>query len=359
MVKTSVDLIASGTSQHSKKKRDETLLHYLQRLSHLHLESKHLTHIDCDLSVCPQLSVLYLYDNQLTTFPNLSKNLNLTHLYLQDNLIRNIPDLSSLSQLMKLYLSENCITVVEGLKQLTELRELYVDKQKLPPGEKLLLDPRSIRAIGASLQVLNISSNRLTSLTELQALHQLTRLYASDNRLTKLNDIAAALCNMKRLVTLELQHNPVCNVKRYRDKVIVMVKTLETLDDKAISDTSKTFLQNWSANRKALKLKRCAQTVIEFHKDIKQETLQLIGDGNNEVLPKISGYIMPGLPVRKHFSQTVKNSVRPAHNSNNSGLPGQPLLNQHIYDVPPPVCAREEIRFPSLADTDTSNADSL
>uniref|UniRef100_A0A0L8GZE5 Uncharacterized protein n=1 Tax=Octopus bimaculoides TaxID=37653 RepID=A0A0L8GZE5_OCTBM len=151
MVKPKVNLIASGTSKYSQKKRDESVYHYLKRLSHLHLEGKNLTEIDCDFSMCPHLSVLYLYDNHLTAIPDLSKNRNLSHLYLQDNQIRHIPDLSNLTQLTKLYLSNNCIAVIEGLKNLPQLNELYMDRQQLPPGEKLLLDPRSIRAIAKTL----------------------------------------------------------------------------------------------------------------------------------------------------------------------------------------------------------------
>lgn len=63
------------------------------------------------------------------------------------------------------YLGGNCITVVEGLEKLDKLQELHVENQALPPGEKLLFDPRSLKAISVSiyciiliiLQVLTIS----------------------------------------------------------------------------------------------------------------------------------------------------------------------------------------------------------
>lgn len=55
-----------------------------------------------DLGLCRNLTVLYLYDNQLTTMPLLTQNQNLTHLYLQNNNISRIENLSTLRRLTKL-----------------------------------------------------------------------------------------------------------------------------------------------------------------------------------------------------------------------------------------------------------------
>lgn len=45
------------------------------------------------------------------------------------------------------YLNGNAITVVEGLEALKNLTELHVAQQRLPEGEKLLFDPRTIQAL--------------------------------------------------------------------------------------------------------------------------------------------------------------------------------------------------------------------
>lgn len=37
-----MDLIARGTSGYTKKKRDESMQHYLKRLTHLYLEDRHI-----------------------------------------------------------------------------------------------------------------------------------------------------------------------------------------------------------------------------------------------------------------------------------------------------------------------------
>ena len=55
-----------------------------------------------NLSLCRNLTVLYLYDNKLNKTMNLGTAQNLTHLYLQNNNIRKIEGLKHLQRLTKL-----------------------------------------------------------------------------------------------------------------------------------------------------------------------------------------------------------------------------------------------------------------
>lgn len=120
------ELLAKCTG-HAKRKRDEDLEHFLRRITHLYCAEKGIERIvsetfTCwlcntlmttwltslcailqeDLSVCRNLSVLYLYDNFIYTLENLSPCQMLTHLYLQNNNISHISNLSSLHKLSKL-----------------------------------------------------------------------------------------------------------------------------------------------------------------------------------------------------------------------------------------------------------------
>jgi len=52
--------------------------------------------------------------------------------------------------------------VVEGLQGLFNLRELHVEYQKLPPGEKLLFDPRTLTAIGVKIECLALFARTLS-----------------------------------------------------------------------------------------------------------------------------------------------------------------------------------------------------
>lgn len=53
------------------------------------------------------------------------------------------------------FLGGNCITLVEGLEQLRELKELHIGGQRLPPGEKLLFDPRTVHSLSVRSSRLN------------------------------------------------------------------------------------------------------------------------------------------------------------------------------------------------------------
>lgn len=56
-----------------------------------------------DISVCRNLAVLYLYDNQLTQIRNLDFASSLTHLFLQNNNITQMENLFNLQKLSKLW----------------------------------------------------------------------------------------------------------------------------------------------------------------------------------------------------------------------------------------------------------------
>ena len=165
----------------------------------IHVNLFYLYFFQDHLSLCKNLSVLYLYDNSIKKIENLGFAVNLTHVYLQKNNITKIEGLQNLRRLTKLwvqlfrnvvmfihnwtdyqnwlvyldvmhfysekyfinymffsfcrYLGHNQITVVEGLENLENLSELHVESQQLPVGEKLLFDPRSLKAI--SVNILN------------------------------------------------------------------------------------------------------------------------------------------------------------------------------------------------------------
>ncbi|XP_045159125.1 protein phosphatase 1 regulatory subunit 42-like isoform X13 [Mercenaria mercenaria] len=307
MVKLTIDLIARGTSGYTKKKRDETMHQYLKRLTHLYLENKGIDEVGDDMSLCRNLSVLYLYDNQLTHIPSLHQNQHLTMIYLQNNNISRIEGLAHLIRLTKLYLGGNAITVIEGLEKLDRLQELHVENQALPPGEKLLFDPRSIRAISGSLKVLNVSGNNLDSIKDLECLNQLSHFLAIDNQLNDMKELAHVLGQWYYLNRLDLMGNPLCHKAKYRDRVIVMAKQLDTLDGKQISETAKQFLKNWHANKETQRQKRA---------DLIRRGTSFIDDyavGESGDLPPvrepgrmgtIPGYMMPGLP-RKQFDELL------------------------------------------------------
>ncbi|XP_062836385.1 protein phosphatase 1 regulatory subunit 42 isoform X3 [Anolis carolinensis] len=227
MVRLTLELIVKSLNQ--KNRRDESLAQHLRKITHLKLANKNIDIID-DLSLCKNINVLYLYDNQIKEIHNLDFASNLRHLYLQNNCITRIENIASLSKLEKLYLGGNYITVVEGLENLEELRELHVESQQLPLGEKLLFDPRSLHSLAKSLSVLNISNNNIDEMSDLAILENIFHLIAVDNQIQHIKDLELVLGVWTKLSKLELSGNPVCHKPKYRDRVILQSKSLDDND---------------------------------------------------------------------------------------------------------------------------------
>ncbi|XP_070784573.1 protein phosphatase 1 regulatory subunit 42 [Enoplosus armatus] len=253
MVCLTIDLIAKSRN-HFKKKRGLSFPEYLKTLTHLHFSSKSIGDIG-DLSMCRNLTVLYLYDNQITHICNLSFASNLTHLYMQNNNITHIDNLYNLQKLSKLYLGGNRIAVVEGLEMLSELKELHLENQRLAPGEKLLLDPRTLLSLAESLCVLNINNNNIDDIRDLTALKELQHLSAAGNKLHNMEELEDVFSYWPQLLQMDLSGNPVCKKTKYRDRLITVCKSLEVLDGREINELTRQFLINWKASKEAKKKK--------------------------------------------------------------------------------------------------------
>uniref|UniRef100_A0A671RC99 Protein phosphatase 1, regulatory subunit 42 n=1 Tax=Sinocyclocheilus anshuiensis TaxID=1608454 RepID=A0A671RC99_9TELE len=285
MVRLTVHLIAKS-SNYSKTCRSESLQQYLKKLTHLSFSNKSIEEID-DLSRCRNLTVLYLYDNQISQICNLGFASNLTHLYMQNNNIFCIENLSSLDKLSRLFLGGNSITVVEGLDELKSLKELHVEGQKLPRGEKLVFDPRSISSLSETLCILNISKNNIDEIWDLAPLRKLTHLYATDNQLQDIHELETVFSQWSQLRLLDLNRNPVCHKPKYREIL------------------SRQFLINWKASKDAKKK-------LDDGKDIKEQIANPLttdfrvgpqhpfAHERSSSLSKPSEYGKPGVTFRLH-----------------------------------------------------------
>ncbi|XP_063113478.1 protein phosphatase 1 regulatory subunit 42 isoform X1 [Cavia porcellus] len=275
MVRLTVDLIVKNSNL--KPRKEETTAQCLKKITHINFSDKNIDAIS-DLSLCKNLSVLYLYDNRISQVTNLNYATNLTHLYLQNNCIPCIESLRSLKKLEKLYLGGNYIAVIEGLEGLEELRELHVESQRLPLGEKLLFDPRTLRSLAVrshlnilkrnimlnnlqrnkkkSLSILNISNNNIDDIRDLEILENLNHLIAVDNQLLHVKDLEFLLNKLTKLRKMDLSGNPVCLKPKYRDRLILVSKSLEYLDGKEIKSVERQFLINWKASKDARKVSK-------------------------------------------------------------------------------------------------------
>ena len=89
------------TGPGQKRRPDETIHHYLNRLTHIYYQDKGINEVEIN-QICKALTVIYLYDNSLTKIDNYEFAPNLTHLYLQNNRIKRLTNLTNLISLEKL-----------------------------------------------------------------------------------------------------------------------------------------------------------------------------------------------------------------------------------------------------------------
>ncbi|KAJ4428151.1 hypothetical protein ANN_24166 [Periplaneta americana] len=198
----------------------------LRKLTHLHLKDNFIDSIG-NITECKNLTVIYLQNNCLTKIENLEHASNLTHLYLQRNNIKKIENLNGLTKLKKLYIGQNCIAVIEGLDKLCNLEELHIQKQQLPQGEMLHFDPRTMKGLSRCLHVLDITSNGLSSIADLECLQEIEWLIARSNKLSDITDLTQTISQWYNLTTLELQGNPVCSQQKYRERLITSSNRLD------------------------------------------------------------------------------------------------------------------------------------
>lgn len=185
--------MASSQNVKPKQKSKFTKQAASKLITHIHLNDKYLKSID--LSACSTLTVLYLYNNQIEEIINLESAVNLESLYLQNNRIRRIENLQNLRKLKKLYLGRNEISVLEGLENMRKLQELYIEKQRLPCGESMCFDPRTIFALSQSLCILDVSYNQITSLAPLEELVNIQMLNAGYNKLCDAEEVCKTIQN--------------------------------------------------------------------------------------------------------------------------------------------------------------------
>lgn len=212
-----------------------------KRPTHLRLQNQNLRAIP-NLKSSSDILVLYLYNNKINSVTNLDVLTKLTHLYLSHNNIKRLENMTYLVNLEKLYIGHNKISVLEGLEGLRRLRELHMESQRLPPGDALTFDPRSVEAIRGTLHVLSIDNNGVTSLMPLTPLPYLTDLCCAGNQLDSLVDLCESLRQFPCLTRLDLKGNPVCELQRHRDAVVESAPELRKLDELEVTPAFRQFV---------------------------------------------------------------------------------------------------------------------
>ncbi|KAE8876075.1 hypothetical protein PF005_g5770 [Phytophthora fragariae] len=242
--------------------KHEHLSHYLKRITHLALNgdvSKALCKSDAgggpirkiqNLHHCPNLKVLYLYDNEVEAIENLDAVPQLTHLHLQGNLLRRIENLQSLMLLEKLYLEKNDLSRLEGLAGCFRLQELHLANQRVPQNALFSFEEETLRTLAGSLRVLDLSNCRVASTKPLALLRSLEQLDLSKNLIDELEDVFALVGGVTSLVELDLRGNPVTGTTKYREKTVTFSSArLALLDKKDVDPNQRRMMQSHLAHK--------------------------------------------------------------------------------------------------------------
>lgn len=129
--------------------KHENLEHYLRRLTHLTLsgDARKAVRRIANLHHCPNLRVLYLYDNDIGVIEGLESVPQLTHVHLQNNQFEKLERLDCLPLLEKLYVEGNRIARLEGLHSCCFLQELHLSNQQLASDVMFSFDSVSLQAL--------------------------------------------------------------------------------------------------------------------------------------------------------------------------------------------------------------------
>jgi Leucine-rich repeat (LRR) protein len=194
---------------------------------------------------------LYLYDNHIEKIENLESATQLEQLYLNNNQIKEMGVLN-LESLTRLHLEDNEITFVVGLDSCEKLSELYLSNQKLPSYMVLEFDNFSMRAIAKSLEVLDISGNRVTMLSQFMMLQSLRIFLCENNRVDDITE-AEIILSVPTLVEASFIGNPVCSMPKYRDRLIAGCReSLRKLDRLEIPPHQKIAIRGLVKHRQII-----------------------------------------------------------------------------------------------------------
>ncbi|KAJ2725502.1 hypothetical protein GGI07_001258 [Coemansia sp. Benny D115] len=179
---------------------------------------------------CSDLKALILGKNAISKIEHVDGLVNLNTLVVSHNKIKQIPDMPQLRELTKISAAHNNIEKMPNLEIYPKLKEVKLNDNKI----KVI--PESFRKSSSSMTIVDLGNNQLDTWESI-----------------------APLSSMSRLFNLTLKGNPICNKKRYREKVIEMIPSLRNLDGERFDQ--------WYLDRKEKRRQKDAQADAEEEDD--------------------------------------------------------------------------------------------
>ncbi|XP_036812968.1 leucine-rich repeat and guanylate kinase domain-containing protein-like isoform X2 [Oncorhynchus mykiss] len=224
-------------------------------LQKLELPYNKIKDVSC-VSHMPYLIILDASHNQLTDFFGFQPPKNLKEVNFSHNQMSVMTHLSAYSSLSKLNLDYNCFSEIGGLLHCASLTHLSLAHNKIScirgldnlPIKDLCLRGNQIEKIEnvetlRTLQVLDLSLNRISSLSGLQNLHLLGSINLESNLISEIKE-ATHIHDLCLLRELNLQRNLVQEQLDYRLAVIFLLQHLTGLDQEKVTVEEKVSAVN-------------------------------------------------------------------------------------------------------------------
>ncbi|XP_041833005.1 LOW QUALITY PROTEIN: leucine-rich repeat and guanylate kinase domain-containing protein [Melanotaenia boesemani] len=220
---------------------------HLQKLELPHNKIKDLSFV----SHMPNLVFLDASHSEISNFFEFQPPKNLQEVNFSYNRMTKMKDLTSFVSLRKLDLDYNSFTEIFGLEKCCRLAHLSVAHNKIScirkldglPLRYLCLRGNQLERIESldnlkCLQVLDLSLNRITSLSGLQNLHLLSSINLEKNQINEIEE-CKYIHDLLLLRDLNLLRNPVQEQPDYREAVIFLLQQLTTLDQEEVTAEEK------------------------------------------------------------------------------------------------------------------------
>ncbi|KAK4884651.1 hypothetical protein RN001_000922 [Aquatica leii] len=108
---------------------------------------------------------------------------------------------------------------------------------------------RTVAWIKCCLEVLVISHNNISTIAGLTSLKYITYLDASHNNLCDIKDVCGVVYNWYSIYEIKFIGNPIVKQRQYRENVILSSHKLGVLDNKEISDMTRSFIKRFEQEK--------------------------------------------------------------------------------------------------------------
>ncbi|RVE56713.1 hypothetical protein OJAV_G00224130 [Oryzias javanicus] len=228
--------------------------------NYVHLQTLKLPHNKLkDLSCVSHMPCLVILDasyNEISTYFDFEPPKKLKEADFSYNRLTEMKSLSAYESLSKLSLDYNSISEITGLEQCCRLTHLSLAHNKISrisglddlPLTYLCLRENQLCKIEGlenvkSLQVLDLSLNRVTCLTGLQSLQLLCSINLEKNQISEIHE-CKHIHNLQLLRDLNLLENPLQEQPNYRLAVIFLLQQLTMLDQEVVTAEDKVTSVN-------------------------------------------------------------------------------------------------------------------